>query len=152
MLHTVQQGVIFMVGDYSVFLAGSPVGQAIVTQEGMFWRVRCHCKASADVPFTLQAAWGEEILDLGLLANSGEELTVTARINKKKVPQGKPVFRILVKHRNTVEQFLPISPEEPFAYLSKLKDAYLIYKGNQPGIALNINQRPSSQQDSDRNP
>ncbi len=152
LLHRVQQGVIFVLGEYPVFFAGSQVGKASVTQEGMFWRVRCQCKASADVPFAIQANWGTETLDLGLCAKSGEELTLTTRINRKKTPQGRPVFRMFAKHRNIADLFAPIRPEEPFAYISKLKDAYLICKGDQKGIMIHLKETTSNQPDSDQTP
>ena len=33
-------------------------------------------------------------------------------------------------------KFIPISPEEPFAYIERLKKSYLVRKGEQVGIEI----------------
>lgn len=137
-----------MVGDYPIFMAGEESGRAVVTQEGMFWRIRCRCNLSADIPCTVQARWGEKIIDLGLCAKEGDSIGLTARLNRKTVPAGKPVFCIAVKHRQSLESFIPICPQEPFAYIAKLKYAYLVNKAGKLGIAVrdqNDNVSPTGQ-------
>ena len=42
-------------------------------------------------------------------------------------------FRLVSKHDAPRTHFAPISPEEPFAYLQRLKDAYLAEKDGQIG-------------------
>ena len=125
-----------MDGEYPVFFAMEEVGRANVCKEGMFWRICCRCGLSQDVPCRLQANWGEETHDLGLFTKEGDGLGLTVRINRKSVPAGKPVFRVAVKHRENTEQFVPISSQEPFAYIARLKHAYLVNRAGQLGIAF----------------
>lgn len=47
-----------------------------------------------------------------------------------------PVFCLVVKHRGAIDSFHPISPQEPFAYIAKLKYAYLVTRGGKVGVAL----------------
>lgn len=118
-----------MLGEYPVYFAGEERGKALVTQQGMFWHIRCHCRCASQVPCAISVSWKEEqSLDLGMCVREGELWCLSARINKKNVPTGMPVFRMVVRHRQNVEDLVPISAEEPFCYISRLKSAYLVKK------------------------
>lgn len=125
-----------MVGEHPVFLAGERVGTAAVHQEGMFWHIRCCCDGAVEVPCVLQARWSEEVIDLGLCGKEEGSIRLTARLNRKRTPAGMPVFCLVVKHRGAIDSFHPISPQEPFAYIAKLKYAYLVTRGGKVGVAL----------------
>ena len=46
-------------------------------------------------------------------------------------------FRLVPKlGDHTGERFVPIYPEEPFSYISRLKDAYLARQGEQLGAVI----------------
>ena len=51
----------------------------------------------------------------------------------KRLGEGELSFRLVSKHNAPRTHFAPISPEEPFAYLQRLKDAYLAEKDGQIG-------------------
>ena len=56
--------------------------------------------------------------------------------NAKKLPEGEWSFCITSKQMEDIGQFVPISPEEPFAYISRLKESFLTSQNGQPGIQL----------------
>ena len=125
-----------MVGEYPIQFADTIVGTAAVTREGMFFLIRCQGSGSADVPRVVVARWGEEKRELGLCGKASDGWSLTARLNRKHVPPGRPVFSIAVKHVGALEKFIPIVANEPFAYISELKRAFLVMKAGQPGILL----------------
>ena len=42
----------------------------------------------------------------------------------------------LFGHLNLEGKFIPIKPEEPFAYIERLKDAYLVQREERIGICI----------------
>ena len=85
------------------------MGRVLVERQGLYYIFRCRCTLSGETAFRLFASCGEKQEDLGVL-----------------VPMGN-FFGLDTTH------FAPISPEEPFAYLQRLKDAYLAEKDGQIG-------------------
>ena len=43
---------------------------------------------------------------------------------------------MLPKYPDLCGKFVPVYPDEPFAYMSKLKDAYLEVREGQPGVVI----------------
>jgi hypothetical protein len=74
--------------------------------------------------------------NLGILVPYGDIFGLDTQIPSKRLVGGIPEFTLIPKHSYVSELFLPVFPEEPFAYIEKLKNAYLERKGNQLGIAI----------------
>lgn len=125
-----------MVGQHAILFGDGQVGVAHVTKEGLFYKISCRCDISRDVPARIEALWQDLRIDLGLCVRMGEGMGLVARIGAKKVPSYAPVFRIIIKRRNEVGRFVPIRPEEPFHYLQRLKDAWLVRCDEEIGIML----------------
>jgi len=124
-----------LITEYAVCFGTERVGSASVSKEGLYYRIRCQCQLSGDVPCRITVS-GERDADLGLCVPLGDHFGVETRIPIKRVGEGNLSFQVTPKHRETTEQFIPISPEEPFQYLARLKDAYLIRRNGQAGIAI----------------
>ena len=58
----------------------------------------------------------------------GDQVVGTARVTFR--------FRVLPRHSAMQEKFICVYPEEPFAYLSRLKEAYLQERRGQLGIVI----------------
>ena len=54
----------------------------------------------------------------------------------KRLGEGELTFSLVPKHDKPAGKFIPISPEEPFAYIERLKKSYLVRKGEQVGIEI----------------
>ena len=54
----------------------------------------------------------------------------------KRLGEGRMEFLLLPKHGTPKAQFVPISPEEPFSYIVRLKEAYLVKRNGQAGILV----------------
>ena len=63
----------------------------------------------------------------------GDSFGLDTRRPVKRLGEGVLSFRLVSKHDAPRTHFAPISPEEPFAYLQRLKDAYLAEKDGQIG-------------------
>lgn len=125
-----------MEGTYEIILGGEPVGQARVTRQGLYYCFFCRCRLSGGVIFRLQVRWGEKTESLGIPVPQGEWFVLETRLPSKRMGQGKPEFLAVPRHPELPENFHPISPEEPFTYLSRLENAFLAYRDGKPGISF----------------
>ena len=122
--------------NYSVFFGSQAVGKVQVTRQGLYYRFLCRCQLSGDVVCRLHVRCGEKEESLGVVVPMGEGFGLETRLPMKRLGTGEMTFSLVPKHDAPRERFVPIYPEEPFAYLSRLKDAYLEKREGQPGAVI----------------
>lgn len=128
-----------MEGNYGVYLGNKLCGKVQVSRRGLYYRFFCRCRISGDVLFRLRVICGGKQEDLGILVPEDDGFGLEYSIPAKRLGEGTPEFRLFAKsaiEETSDRKFIPISPEEPFAYISRLKEAYLMQKNGQPGISL----------------
>jgi hypothetical protein len=54
----------------------------------------------------------------------------------KQLGEGELRFQVAVRHQKPDKLFVPVRAEEPFAYLSRLTDAYLAKKDGRLGVCF----------------
>lgn len=110
--------------ERDVCLGGKTVGRAQVQQQGLYYVFTCRCTLSGDTVWHLCASCGEKQVDLGVLVPMEGGFGLTTRRPVKLLGEGKIQFTLKPK-QDKAARFSPIYPEEPFAYLQRLKDAFL---------------------------
>ena len=125
-----------MVGTFEVKQDRSIVGTVRVEEKGLYYVFRCKCNPLGDGMHHLVAVTEQGKTDLGICVPEASGFCVYARIPKKRLVDGKVEFLLLPKRPGMEGRFVPVYPEEPFAYLSKLKGAYLQTRGGQIGIVI----------------
>ena len=83
-------------------------------------------------------------MDLGQCIREGEVWCLSLRLNRKNTPAGRPIFRMLVRNRRDGVRMVPIRADEPFAYIARLKWAYLARKESGCMIAFRDQSETSS--------
>ena len=121
---------------YDVMLGTQPIGKAQVQQEGLYYKISCRCRLSGEVVYKVEVSSQTQTESLGVLVPESGAFVLSTRIPVKKLGQGELKFRAVPRHMQTGGQFVPISPEEPFAYLSRLENAYMQVRNGQTGIVL----------------
>lgn len=86
--------------------------------------------------YRLQISCGGIEENLGVLVPEDGGFGVDTKLPAKCLGDGKPEFRLVPKYEKTGRSFVPFYPEEPFGYISRLKDAYLLKKDGQLGIMI----------------
>ena len=119
--------------EQELFFGDRSVGRVLVERQGLYYVFRCRCTLSGETAFRLFASCGEKQEDLGVLVPMGDSFGLDTRRPVKRLGEGVLSFRLVSKHDAPRTHFAPISPEEPFAYLQRLKDAYLETRNGQPG-------------------
>lgn len=122
--------------EFAVMLGGEKIGKVMLDKEGLYYRLRCSCRLSGQVLCRLVAVSEAGELDLGTLVPDRGTFGMDTRVPVKKIGTGKLSFRAEPKHAEVTGVFVPIRPEEPFGYLTKLTNAYLQCRSGQAGIVI----------------
>ena len=73
---------------------------------------------------------------MGVLVPEGDAFVLDTRLPVKRIGEGDFGFRVVPNRPVLDGRFIPIKPEEPFAYLERLKDAYLTRQDGQLGVII----------------
>ena len=125
-----------MEGYYEVFFGRSAVGKVQVIRQGLYYRFICRCKLPGDGIYRLCVLCGESQNNLGVVVPEGTGFGLDKVIPAKKLDKGKPEFFLAPRHEPVSGLFVPISPEEPFYYIAKLKDAFLENRNGKVGVVI----------------
>ena len=125
-----------MEGNYDIFMGGQVVGKAEVRREGLYYCFRCRCDLTGEIMYRITVTVGQQEESLGIPVPEDGSFALSTRKSIKNFESGTPVFRVVPRHETLSEFFVPISPEEPFAYLARLKNACLAVRDNQTGIVI----------------
>ena len=125
-----------MEGTYPVYLGSQKVGEAEIDRRGLYYHFFCRLKLSGDVVFRLQVCCGDTVESLGIPVPEGSAFVLRKALPISRFSGGETKFCILPKHEPQTDLFVPLHPEEPFAYLSRLENACLQRRGDQLGIVI----------------
>ncbi len=122
--------------EFQIMLGQEALGRAQVTRQGLYYQIRCRCRLTGDVLYRVQVSCGEKGESLGTLVPMGNEFGLDTRLAVKKLGEGELRFRLLPRHGELTGKFVPLAPEEPFQYISRLKNAFLENREGVLGIVL----------------
>ena len=108
----------------------------MVRKEGLYYRFCCRCTLTGEVVCRLAVICEGEPVHLGILVPVGESFGLDTSLPVKRIGEIEPEFQVLPGRVVTNGRFVPIKPEEPFAYIARLKDAFLAYQNGQAGVIL----------------
>lgn len=125
-----------MNGEYEIRLGKEVVGTAAVEQQGLYYRFSCRCNISGSVICRVTVSCNGHHENLGVLVPMGNGFGLTTKVAVKKLGKGPFQFRAMPKHQKSEGKFIPIYPEEPFAYISRLQNAFLEIRNGQAGVVI----------------
>ena len=123
-------------GNYEIWFGLEQVGKVQVLRQGLYYRFFARCRISGDVVCRLQVTCGDARENLGVMVPVDGGFGLDTRLPVKRLGTGIPEFRLVTKNSVSEGKFCPIYPEEPFAYIAKLKEGFLVRKGGQVGLVL----------------
>ena len=124
-----------MLIDREVTIGSQAVGRVQVRRQGLYYLFRCRCRLTGDTVWHLEAACGGKRENLGVLVPIDGGFGLDPRRPVKNLGEGRMEFTLKPKHGRPRTHFAPIYPEEPFAYIQRLKDAFLEIRDGVPGAA-----------------
>lgn len=125
-----------MKGTYDIYFGSEVIGTATVEQEGLYYDVHCLCRLTGDVMFRVSVSCADRCENLGTLIPMGDSFGLTTRLAVKKLGKGTLQFRVIPKRPQTSGRFVPVYPEEPFAYLQYMQSAFWEQKNGQAGVVI----------------
>lgn len=125
-----------MEGNYEVRFGSQVVGKVQVLRQGLYYRFICNCMLTGDVVFRLVVCCGGKNENIGVLIPSGDSFSLDKKMPSKLFGEEIPIFYLAPRHDTVNGKFVPIYPEEPFAYIARLKDAFLARQNGQIGAIL----------------
>ena len=125
-----------MEGNYEVRFGAKSVGKVQVLRQGLYYHFICRCAFDADIVSRLVVRCADKCENIGVLIPSGDGFFLDKKIPAKTFGEGIPEFYLAPRHDTVNGKFIPIYPEEPFAYIARLKDAFLTTQKGQRGVML----------------
>lgn len=121
---------------YDIYLGNEVVGTAEVERQGLYYRFSCRCRFSGSTIYRIFVSCHGHRENLGIPVPIGGVFGLDTRVAVKHLGEGEFRFQALPKHTSAPSQFIPIYPEEPFAYIARLQNAFLEIRNGQPGVIL----------------
>lgn len=141
-----------MEGLYDILRGGEKIGKAQVTKEGLYYRFRCCCDLTGEVIYRLTVTCGDQTENLGIPIPEGDAFYLTKRLPVSRFTQGKAEFRAVPRTPERTEAWVPIVPDTPFDYISRLEDGILERRDDTLGILIPPEEPAPAPQDSDQSP
>lgn len=121
---------------YEITQGNQVIGQACVQRQGLYYQINCRCRLSGEVICRIVVTCGGKQENLGIPVPEKDAYTLHTRISVSRLGEGGMSFRAVPRHNALEGKFVPLSPEEPFQYLSRLKNARLESRNGVVGIVL----------------
>ena len=147
-----------MAETYEIFYDGECIGRAAVERKGLYLCFSCRCRLPDEGLYRIHVRSDEGREDLGICVPMDEGFGMDKRIPIKHLGEGKLHFELIPKDRKRVEitapelpedakeeataclervqQFIPVSEDEPFDHLDKLETAHMEIRDDLPGIVI----------------
>lgn len=125
-----------MEGSYGVYFGKQLCGKVQVLRQGLYYRFVCRCRLSGDVVCRLRACFPDREENLGILVPMDGGFGLSTMLPVKRFTGTCSGFRIVPRQEEKKGTFVPIYPEEPFAYIERLKNAFLAIQNGQIGAVL----------------
>lgn len=125
-----------MEGTYPLLFGNERAGQVQISREGLYCCFSCRCRLPEKGIYRVQMLLSGRRENLGILVPEGDAFVLKTRLPAKRLGEEMPEFLLTSNCPVTEGKFVPIKPEEPFAYLERLKEAYLARQNGQIGACF----------------
>ena len=125
-----------MLREFDVCMGDQAVGTARMTREGLYESIQISCTIASEIMYRGYLLCGDQNIDLGILVPEDGAFVLRTRIPMKQLGSGVISFVVKPKHTQAEHQFVPLAPEEPFRYISRLKDSFLARRKGRLGIMI----------------
>ena len=117
--------------EYPILLNGENIGTAYILAQGLYYEVRCICKAQEGV-LRIEADCGDRRERIGVCIPKDGKMVIGTRIPQKRL-QGLVGFSV---PQGMQKLWIPLKCGEPFPHVYKITDARFTYRNGVPGLVL----------------
>ena len=122
--------------SYPVTLKGKQVGKVVVSRKGLYYHFFCRCQLKDKTIYRLFVTAEKKRINLGIPVPVGDTFILDTKQSVKNIGEGEMGFELFPRNTDFSAAFVPVISEEPFAYISRLKDSFLVIQNGQPGITI----------------
>lgn len=115
---------------FSVYFGNKSVGKVQVVRQGLYYRFCCRCRMERDIVCRLYVSSGDKRENLGVVVPVDGGFGLETKVPVKRLPEDNLEFCLIPKTDTEGGYLVPVYPEEPFGYISRLKTAYLVRQEN----------------------
>ena len=120
---------------YDICLNNDVVGYATIERTGLYATFDCKCTFPTEDVYRILVKYEDGRLDLGVCVPEGLSFVVRKQIPVKLLGAGEPKFSVIDTHKSD-GNFVPISEDSSFLYLSQLTKCKFYKQYDQVGILL----------------
>lgn len=117
---------------YEIIWENDIAGHARVTKKGLYYEITCRDRVNT--PHRIELCSGDKRTDLGICVPIENEYGFCTQIPVKRAGDGPFQFRLVAVQKQ--ERYIPVEIEQPFPFVSRLKDAYLYRREGEVGIRI----------------
>lgn len=115
------------------------VGKVQLIRQGLYYRVICRCQLPVDLVYRLYAVLENGRENIGVVIPEGDGFLLDKKIPVKKLGGNGLRFVVSTGGNKVDGKLVPVSPEEPFLYIDRLKNAFLETDNGKVSIRLEEN-------------
>lgn len=119
-----------------VWLNGEVAGSVCITKEGLYTRFLCQCRLPDNHIYRLSLSCNGQKTDLGICVPQGEYYTVNKIVKSRQIGDGEMCFQIIPTTEKTKDSFIPLLPNQPFDYISKIENMILCVDNDGYGVLI----------------
>lgn len=119
-----------------ILLGNEVIGTVTFRKVGLYYHFRCSCNLTGEVVFKIIATCENKNVSLGVCVPKDRVFGLEKKVPVKQLGEGAMTFRAVPNRPDTSTAFVPIKPEEPFAYIERLQNSHLKRHGDTIGVIL----------------
>ncbi len=121
---------------YKILMDKKTVGTAQIIRVGLYYNIICQCKISGTKMVRIIMENESKTVDLGVCVPGENCFEIRTKIPAKQIEGDKFLFLAVENQKNKTVEFFPVSEEEPFIYLEKLKSAKVQIRSGEIGVTF----------------
>lgn len=114
----------------------SIIGKVDISQEGLYYRVKCRCHLPKEKQYVFCLATEKEELSLGICIPVSEEFGINTRFPQKKLPGTVIKAFIRPKEQEKTRVFIPLEVGKPFPDIRQLMKYRIGLEAGQIGVYI----------------
>lgn len=118
------------------------MGRVVIQRQGLYYRFDCRCNLKKNPMYRLMMDQGGKLINLGIPIPSTDGYWLVTKRPVKEFGTEKPEFRLAPKLQGG--RYIPVYPDEPFAYLHRLQNAYIEYRDGVLGVVISAPDPPGN--------
>ena len=126
-----------MEGIFDILWNGTVIGQVEVLRRGLYYHFTAACIFDENEICRLMIRIQDEVMTAGIMVPENNQFILHKKMAIKQFPDGVPEFYVPSLQGESVASeglFVPVSEENPFGYLHRLKSAFLTFREGKMGI------------------